>query len=167
MKSWIALGLVFSSPVILAVSAQVEAPSDAGVKTALGFYFEGVRTGNLPTMRKAFSPDAQIHGYYDGDSSIDGPIQNLYDDLLRTGSSPNLKTAILKIEIQGTIAYAKVEEFDAVENEGSAAQSGPCFSRHFIDMDLLMKVDSGWQIISKSFYTFPEKTPVTCKPPGK
>ena len=23
---------------------------------------------------------------------------------------------------------------------------------------------SGWQIISKSFYTFPEKAPVSCKP---
>ena len=145
-------------------SALAEPPSDNGVKAALDFYFEGVRTGDLATMRKAFSTDAQIHGYYDGDASIDGPIRNLYDDLLRTGSSPDLKATILKIEMQGTIAYAKVEELNAVENEGSAAQSGSCFNRHFIDMDLLMKVDSGWQIISKAFYTFPEKTPTTCKP---
>jgi hypothetical protein len=121
----------------------------------------------VTTLRKAFSADAQIHGYYDGNSSIDGPIQNLYDDLLHTGPSPDLKAKILKIEVQGTIAYAKVQEFNYVENEGTAGQDGRCFNRHFIDMDLLMKVDSGWQIISKSFYTFPEKSPANCQPSRK
>jgi Putative lumazine-binding len=167
MKSAIAFGLAFLSSIISVGSALAEVPNDNGVKAALDFYFEGVRTGDVATMRKAFSADAQIHGYYDGNSSIDGPIQGLYEDLLHTGSSPDLKTRILKIEMQDTIAYAKVEEFNAVENEGSAGQSGPCFNRHFIDMDLLMKVNSRWQIISKSFFTFPAKTPATCKPFGK
>jgi hypothetical protein len=163
MKSSVAFGVVFLSSIISVRSALPEMPNDNGVRTALEFYFEGVRTGDVAIMRKAFSADAQIHGYYDGNSSIDGPIHNYYDDLLHTGSSPDLKTTILKIEIQDTIAYAKVEELNAVENEGNKGQSGPCFNRHFIDMDLLMKVNSDWQIISKSFYTFPEKTPTACK----
>jgi len=105
-------------------------------------YIEGGISGKGDDMKPAFHEGATIYGYI-GPDLFGGPIQGLYDWNDSNGPAAHLKTNIANIDIEGTIATARVE----LDN----------WTGHkFTDMFTLLKTDGEWKIISKVFYLHPE-----------
>lgn len=105
-------------------------------------YIDGGRSGKGHDMKPAFHEGATIYGYI-GPDLFGGPIQSLFDWNDGNGPATELKSNIANIDIQGTIATARVE----LDN----------WTGHkFTDMFTLLKTDGEWKIISKVFYLHPE-----------
>jgi len=108
----------------------------------LNKYNEGGAKANSALMKPAFNEKATIFGIEDG-KLAGGEIQNLYnaiDTVFRP--SPEAKAAIVRIDIVGTAASARVDTDNI---------SGFCFTDFFN----LLKVDGQWTIVSKIYHTHP------------
>jgi hypothetical protein len=106
-------------------------------------YVDGGRSGKSADMKPAFHDGATIYGYI-GAELFGGPIQSLFDWNDGNGPATELKSDIANIDIQGSIATARVE----LDN----------WTGHkFTDMFTLLKTDGEWKIISKVFYLHPEQ----------
>jgi hypothetical protein len=105
-------------------------------------YIDGGRSGKGADMKPAFHDGATIYGYI-GPDLFGGPIQSLFDWNDGNGPATELQSNIANIDVQGTIATARVE----LDN----------WTGHkFTDMFTLLKTDGQWKIISKVFYLHPE-----------
>ena len=49
-----------------------------GIREAINYYIEGMRTGNVEVLRHGFHQQAILCGYL-GDEMIAAPIEGLYD----------------------------------------------------------------------------------------
>src|SRR5215471_12751543 len=84
-----------------------------GIREAIDYYAEGMRTGNLEILKKGFHQQAILCGYL-GDEKIAAPIEGLYDWVssnpapAETGEA--FGCAILAIAITGRVASATVRE---------------------------------------------------------
>jgi hypothetical protein len=105
-------------------------------------YVDGGKSGKSAVMKPAFHDGATIYGYI-GPDLFGGPIQSLFDWVDGNDPATELVSNITSIDIQGTIATARV----ALDNWGS---------HKFTDMFTLLKTDGEWKIISKVFYLHPE-----------
>ena len=105
-------------------------------------YIDGGIAGSSETMKPAFHEGATMYGYI-GPDLFGGPIQGLFDWNDSNGPASDLKANIANIDIEGTIATARVE----LDN---------WTGRKFTDMFTLLKTDGEWKIISKVFYLHPE-----------
>ena len=105
-------------------------------------YVEGGRSGRGADMRAAFHPGATIFGYI-GDDLFSGPIEKLFDWNDQNGPATGLQSRLAGIDIEGTIATARLELDDWTGHK-------------FTDMFTLLKTDGEWKIISKVFYLHPE-----------
>lgn len=114
---------------------------DAIART-LQTYIAGGISGRSDDMKPAFHENATIHGYL-GPDLFGGPIQLLFDWIDSNEPAHELTCDIAAIDIQETIATARVE----CENWGG---------HRFTDMFTLLKTDGEWKIISKVFYLHPE-----------
>lgn len=104
-------------------------------------YVDGGRSGKGDDMKPAFHDGATIYGYI-GSDLFGGPIQSLFDWNDGNGPATELQSNITNVDIQGTIATARVE----LDN----------WTGHkFTDMFTLLKTDGEWKIISKVFYLHP------------
>ena len=113
-----------------------------GIAAAIQHYLDGAVSGSSETMSLAFHEGATIYGYI-GPDLFGGPIQGLYDWHDQNGAASELESRIANIDIEGTIATARVE----LDN----------WTGHkFTDMFTLLKTDGRWQIINKVFYLHPE-----------
>ena len=105
-------------------------------------YIDGGISGRGDDMKPAFHDGATIYGYI-GPDLFGGSIQGLYDWNDSNGPATDLQANIANIDIEGTIATARVE----LDN----------WTGHkFTDMFTLLKTDGEWKIISKVFYLHPE-----------
>lgn len=105
-------------------------------------YVDGGKSGKSDVMKPAFHDGATIYGYI-GPDLFGGPIQSLFDWNDGNGAATELKSNLANIDIQGTIATARVE----LDN----------WSGHkFTDMFTLLKTDGEWKIVSKVFYLHSE-----------
>lgn len=105
-------------------------------------YVDGGRSGKSNDMKPAFHEGATIYGYV-GPELFGGPIQSLFDWNDGIGPATELTSDITNIDIQGSIATARVE----LDN----------WTGHkFTDMFTLLRTDGEWKIISKVFYLHPE-----------
>ena len=108
------------------------------VREAITFYTEGMRTGDVETLKRGFHEQAILCGYL-GDDLIAAPIAALYDWVAAnpapaaTGDAFSCET--LGIELTGRVATARVRESDA---HGVV-----------IDHFHLLKVGERWSIVSK------------------
>ena len=93
-------------------------------------------------MSLAFHDGATIYGYI-GPDLFGGPIQGLYDWHDQNGAASELQSSIANIDVEGTIATARVE----LDN---------WTGHRFTDMFTLLKTDGRWQIVNKVFYLHPE-----------
>lgn len=105
-------------------------------------YVEGGKSGRGADMKAAFHPDATIFGYI-GPDLFAGPIQKLFDWNDQNGPATGLQSRLAGIDIQGTIATARLELHNWTGHK-------------FTDMFTLLKTDGEWKIISKVFYLHPE-----------
>lgn len=111
------------------------------IARAIQTYIDGGRSGKGDDMKPAFHEGATIFGYI-GPDLFGGPIQSLFDWNDGNGPATELESEIANVDIQGTIATARVE----LDN----------WTGHkFTDMFTLLKTDGEWKIISKVFYLHP------------
>jgi putative lumazine-binding protein len=104
-------------------------------------YVDGGKSGKGDDMKPAFHEGATIYGYV-GQDLFGGPIQLLFDWNDGNGPATELRFQITNIDIEGTIAVARVE----LDN----------WTGHkFTDMFTLLKTAGQWKIISKVFYLHP------------
>lgn len=109
-----------------------------GIREAINYYIEGMRTGNIEILKQGFHQPAILCGYL-GDEMIAAPIEGLYDWV---NSNPAPVTTgevfdcvVLSLEITGRVASAKVRE---TSHEGAV-----------IDYFHLLKDRDRWGIVSK------------------
>ncbi|MGX5024802.1 nuclear transport factor 2 family protein [Enterobacter sp. UPMP2060] len=107
----------------------------------LNQYNEGGKQAKSELMKPAFSDQATIFGV-DGDGKLTGgPIQGLFD-IIDTAfrPSPEAKAAIVRVDIVGTAASARIDTDDI---------SG----FRFTDFFNLLKVNGQWTVVSKIYHT--------------
>ena len=122
---------------------QPQADDRSAIEAVLNTYVEGGRTGSTAALKPAFHDGATIYGYI-GPDLFGGPIQGFYDWHDSNGPAPGLRSNIAGIDIQGTIATARIELDDWTGHK-------------FTDMFTFLKTDGEWKIISKVFYLHPEE----------
>ena len=111
---------------------------EQGIRAAIDFYAEGMRTGDVETLKRGFHEQAILCGYL-GDDLIAAPIAALYDLVAgnpapaATGEPFSCET--LGLDVTGRVATAKVRESD---HHGVV-----------IDHFHLLKVGECWSIVSK------------------
>ena len=84
-----------------------------GIREAINFYAEGMRTGNVEILKKGFHQRAILCGYL-GDEMIAAPIEGLYD-WVASNPAPSetgeiFGCAVVAIEVTGRVAAAAVRE---------------------------------------------------------
>jgi len=117
----------------------MDKPSDErGIREAIAFYAEGMRTGNSETMRQGFHEQAILCGYL-GDEVMAAPIAALYDwvdaNPAPAATGEPFSCEVLAIEVTNRVAAATVREID---HHGTV-----------IDHFHLLKVGERWSIVSK------------------
>ena len=103
-------------------------------------YTAGCKVGKSEVMKSAFHPAAIMYGYLNG-QLFDGSIQALYDAVDKFGESPDTKSRIDILAIEGTSASVRV----TIEDWHGLA---------FTDFHSLLKIDGKWQIIAKVFHQY-------------
>jgi hypothetical protein len=112
-----------------------------GIRQAIDFYIEGLRTGSVETLKQAFHPEATMCGYL-GETLMVVPIQGLYDFVaandapVKTGEP--FSAAVASIEVAGSVASARIAE---------KSYQGSDFTTFFH----LLKIDGRWWIVGKVF----------------
>lgn len=107
----------------------------------LNKYNEGGAKADSSIMKPAFSDKATIFGVDENGKLVGGPIQGLFDIIDNDFKpSPNAAGAVVRIDIVGTAASARIDTDDI---------SG----FRFTDFFNLLKVDNKWTIVSKIYHT--------------
>lgn len=110
------------------------------IVAVLNQYNEGGAKADSTLMKPAFNPQATMFGV-DGERLVGGAIQHLYD-VIDTSfrPSPEAQAAIVRIDIVGTAASARVD----TDNVSGF---------RFTDFFNLLKVEGQWTIVSKIYHT--------------
>jgi len=111
------------------------------IVAVLNQYNAGGAQADSSIMRPAFSSQATIFGVDGDDQLTGGPIEGLFeiiDSAFRP--SPQARAAIVRVDIVGTAASARVDTDDI---------SG----FRFTDFFNLLKVQGEWTIVSKIYHT--------------
>ena len=111
------------------------------IVVVLNKYNDGCKQAKSSIMKPAFSDQATIFGVDTDGKLTGGAIQNLFDGIDNSfRPSPEAQAAIVRVDIVGTAASARVDTNDV---------SGFCFTDFFH----LLKVDGQWAVISKIYHT--------------
>lgn len=108
------------------------------IEKTIQHYIDGAREGKGELMKPAFHDDATIFGYI-GTDLFAGPIQKLFDWNDENGPATEIKTKIASIDIEGTIATARLEADNWTGHK-------------FTDMFTLLKTDGQWKVVNKVFH---------------
>ncbi len=108
------------------------------IKLTIQHYINGAKSGKGNDMKPAFHADATIFGYI-GNDLFAGAIQKLFDWVDENGPATDIKTNIANIDIEGSIATARLE-------------SDNWTGHQFTDFFTLLKVDGEWKIMNKVFH---------------
>ena len=111
------------------------------IAAALRRYSEGAARADSEHMRPSFSDQATVY-YVDGEGKLaGGSVQTALFDALDGDfpESPDANTAVVRIDIVGTVASARVD----TDNLAGV---------RYTDFFHLLKVDGRWLIISKAFH---------------
>ncbi|MDO5674397.1 MAG: nuclear transport factor 2 family protein [bacterium] len=107
----------------------------------LNKYNEGGTKADSSIMKPAFNEQATIFGVDTNGKLVGGPIQGLFDIIDNDFKpSPNAKNAVVRIDIVGTAASARIDTDDI---------SG----FRFTDFFNLLKVEGKWTIVNKIYHT--------------
>ncbi len=103
-------------------------------------YTEGCKVGKSEVMKPAFTENALMYGYLNG-QLYDGSIEALYGAVDQFGPAPESKTRIDVLSIEGTAATVRV----VLEDWHGIA---------FTDFHNLLKIDGEWKIVAKVFHQY-------------
>lgn len=109
------------------------------ISRAIQPYLDGAKLGKGSVMQPAFHESATVYGYL-GDTLVNGPIKLIYDWTDSLGPAPKINPRIVKVDVAGTTASARVEVDDWQQYR-------------FTDTFNLMKIDGTWLIVNKVFHT--------------
>jgi hypothetical protein len=129
-------------------SKQARCPELEAIQKVMDLYIEGVRNGNVASLREAFHSQSSMFGWKGKDLYIT-PIQGLFDYV---GSMPiPYKTGepttfiITSIQVSG--------------NAASVEMAMDSYHGHnFMDYFQLVKIDGRWWIVSKTFHADPQNS---------
>ena len=118
---------------------------EKGVREAVNYYVEGMRTGNVETLKAGFHEQAILCGYL-GDELITAPIEGLYEWVASNpapaATGDVFACSVLAVEVTGRAAAATVRETSHDED--------------VIDYFHLLKIQDRWWIVSKLWDTEPK-----------
>lgn len=135
--------IYFSCLILLFTSLNSSAQSDNSkseieqITSTLMDYIEGTANGEPIRVRRAFHKDLNL--YHVGKDSLVTWSGKGYTDRIKEGRKSNRIGKIVSIDFENNAAMAKVE-IDM-----------PNAKRIYTDYFLLLKIESRWQIIHKSF----------------
>lgn len=103
-------------------------------------YTEGCKEGKSEIMKPAFTENALMYGYLNG-QLYHGSIEALYGAVDQFGPAPESKTRIDVLSIEGTAATVRVilEDWHGIA---------------FTDFHNLLKMDGEWKIVAKVFHQY-------------
>lgn len=111
------------------------------IRDALNLYVEGLHTGNIDMLRKAFHPKAMMYGASAGNITI-VEIEGLYSFVASqqplSASGEQHQCCISSIQYAGNAASVEMIEESAYGND---------YTNYF----QLLKIDGQWVIVSKSY----------------
>ena len=107
---------------------------ESKIRETINYYFQGMRTANVESLKNAFHQQAILCGYL-SDEMITAPIEGLYDWVNSNPAPATYAGSVLDIEITNRVAAATVRE---TESHGD-----------WIDYFHLLKVGDRWWIGSK------------------
>ena len=112
------------------------------ITEVLNKYIDGCKQARSSIMKPAFSEKATIFSVDAKGKLTGGPIQELFDGIDKPPfrPSPEAQSVIVKVDIVGTAASARIDSNDV---------SGFSFSDFFH----LLKVEGKWTIVSKIYHT--------------
>jgi len=117
---------------------------EKGVREAINYYVEGMRTGNVETLKAGFHEQAILCGYL-GDELITAPIEGLYEWVASNpapaATGDVFECSVLAVEVTGRAATATVRETSHDED--------------VIDYFHLLKIRDRWWMVSKLWDTEP------------
>jgi hypothetical protein len=109
------------------------------ISKAIQPYLDGAKAGRGDVMKASFHSSATVYGYL-GDTLVQGPIQLIYDWTDGLGPAPKINPRIVRVDVAGTTANARVEVDDWQKYR-------------FTDTFNLIKIDGRWLIVNKIFHT--------------
>jgi hypothetical protein len=141
MKNTMNFTLIFALIFVMMSSLTfAQKPDKEAVKATLLNYIEGGTLGDTTRLCSAFHPSASMK-YLDNKTKEykDIPIKEFLDRAKQgAGNKVERKGKIAYLDVQGTVAQAKVElVYDTFK---------------FIDFFNLLKINGEWKIVSKIFY---------------
>lgn len=111
------------------------------VVAAVQAYVDGLKSGSISDLSKAFHPDAVMYGFTNG-ALMGGPIINLYGFVEKNGRATEVSTRIDILAITPTTAVVRVDmEKDVIGLD-------------YTDFHSLLKQDGTWRIIAKVFHAY-------------
>ena len=111
-----------------------QSPKDKeAITTAINYYFDGSKTDNPETMKKAFHPDATLKYAKDGEYAVI-PIQKYFTYFTNT-KTREFEGKIHYIDVVGTAANVKI--------------TATYKTHQFTDYMNMIKLNDGWKIVSK------------------
>lgn len=110
------------------------------VLATIAKYTEACKKGESEIMKSAFTSNALMYGYLNGDL-FDGSIEALYGAVDQFGPAPEAITRVDVLSIEGTAATVRV----VLENWHGIA---------FTDFHSLLKIDGEWKIVAKVFHQY-------------
>ncbi|MBI1761752.1 MAG: nuclear transport factor 2 family protein [Acidobacteria bacterium] len=121
-------------------------PELESIRTVIELYIDGVRTGNIESLRQAFHPQAAMFGWKGADLFVT-PIQGLFDYVGATPAPANsgepTKFIITSMQVAGNGATVELA-MDAYH------------AHDFLDFFQLLKAEGRWWIVSKLFQADPQ-----------
>jgi len=115
------------------------------ITEVLNKYIEGCKQAKSSIMKPAFNQHATMYSVGTDGKLAGGAIPILFDGIDRDfRPSPDAQAAIVRIEIVGTAASARIDAND---------MSGISFTDFFH----LLKVEGKWTVVSKIFHTHPSQ----------
>jgi putative lumazine-binding protein len=136
--------LILLAGLLAIVQAPAPATDDAGVRVAIGHYFQGHATGDASHMRRAFLPTAHIEGIRDGRFTS----WTLDEYCARFTGKPADDEAARKrtidvVDVSGTSAIVRA----------TLIHGATTFTDHFV----LLKADGEWRIANKTYSAAPTR----------
>ena len=126
-------------------------PELTSIRQVVDLYIDGVKNGNLESLRQAFHPQASMFGYKGQDLFIT-PIAGLYEYI--AGTTPPAKDGAVGKEYTCTITSISV-----TGNAAAVEMAMEPYHEHdFVDYFQLLKVDGRWWIVSKLFHADPQSS---------
>ncbi|MCP4274707.1 MAG: nuclear transport factor 2 family protein [Gammaproteobacteria bacterium] len=116
------------------------------IQKTVQYYFDGCYHSDVEKLKKAFHPNSQVIGYFDGSlsfESLDGFLEFIKATPAPSESGEEYDMKIVSIDVTANEAVAKVTDL--------------YLGLRFTDYLSLLKVDGNWVIVNKMYYYEPKE----------